>query len=136
MTPNFASGFDPSALRAARQTAGLSIDELAQRMGRDYTAVARWESGARTPQIGTLAQLATALGIEVSRLTGAPSTLAELRVSRGLSQAQVAQALGVAQPRYANLEQGKVMLRADQVVTLARLFDCTGQLILDLAVPR
>lgn len=40
---------NPQALVEARQTRGWSQEELAAVVGCTYTAVSRWESGARTP---------------------------------------------------------------------------------------
>lgn len=52
-------------LRAARREAGLTQRELGERVGTTQSAIARWESGAETPRLDTLASLMRACGIEV-----------------------------------------------------------------------
>jgi transcriptional regulator with XRE-family HTH domain len=62
-------------LRIARRKAGLSQRELAERMGRDQSRIAVWESGKRQPRIDTVVRLAEALEIDPGEL---------LRETRGL----------------------------------------------------
>lgn len=49
-------------LIAARARAGITQAELAQRMGTTQSAIARLESGKRTPSIDTVQRYARALG--------------------------------------------------------------------------
>lgn len=56
------------ALRAARNDAGLSQEELAFRAGVDRTFVSRAERGVRQPALATVFQLAQGLGIRASEL--------------------------------------------------------------------
>jgi predicted transcriptional regulator len=49
-------------LIAARARAGITQAELAQRMGTTQSAIARLESGRRTPSIDTVQRYARALG--------------------------------------------------------------------------
>jgi len=49
-------------LIAARVRAGLTQEQLAQRMGTTQSAVARLESGRRMPSVKTLERFATATG--------------------------------------------------------------------------
>jgi len=63
-------------LKIARQKAGLTQRQLAQRMGRTQRRIAEWESGRRTPRIDSVVRLAEALEIE-------PGVL--LRETRGLA---------------------------------------------------
>ena len=49
-------------LREARERRGLTQQQLARRLGRTQSMVARWESGEHEFTLGTLARLAEALG--------------------------------------------------------------------------
>lgn len=51
-----------SRLRALRQAAGLSVIELAERVGLSRQAVYRFEAGADRPSVETAQKLAAALG--------------------------------------------------------------------------
>jgi len=52
-------------LRAARQHAGLSLADVAQRTGIDRAALSRLENGAHSPTLTTLTRYADALGLEL-----------------------------------------------------------------------
>ncbi len=54
-----------SVIRAARRRAGLTQRDLGERVGTTQSAVARWESGAETPRLDTLASLMRACGTEI-----------------------------------------------------------------------
>lgn len=49
-------------LREVRERRGLTQQQLARRLGRTQSMVARWESGEHEFTLGTLARLAEALG--------------------------------------------------------------------------
>lgn len=49
-------------IRDARKAAGLTQEELAERMGTSSVAVAQWETGRRNPKMGTVSKLAAATG--------------------------------------------------------------------------
>lgn len=51
--------------RALRRTAGLTQQELAQRMGTTASAIARLEAGGTSPTFATLDRLAGALGVQL-----------------------------------------------------------------------
>lgn len=53
-------------VREARETAGLSQRELAERMGTSQAAVARLEAGGVGATVTTLHRVAVALGLELS----------------------------------------------------------------------
>lgn len=50
------------SLRSLRHRAGLTQAELGRRVGTTQSAVARWESGAVSPSLGTVHRLAEACG--------------------------------------------------------------------------
>lgn len=47
---------------SARQTAGLSQVQLAERVGTTQSAVSRWENGGDEPRLSTLAAILSACG--------------------------------------------------------------------------
>jgi transcriptional regulator with XRE-family HTH domain len=53
-------------LRQARLQAGLTQRELARRVGRPQSQVARWESGRVEPSLETLRKLVRACGLELT----------------------------------------------------------------------
>lgn len=61
-----------ASLRRERQRAGLSATELAKRAGLAKSTLSQLESGIGNPSLETLWSLATALGVQVSRLIGEP----------------------------------------------------------------
>jgi transcriptional regulator with XRE-family HTH domain len=105
-----AAGFDPERLREARIHAGLTQAELAHRAGIHHTAIARYESGDRTPYVERLATLAAALGLTPAALTNNRDTgnLAQLRNAAGLSQDTAARHAGLIRTTYAAIERGEV----------------------------
>lgn len=68
-----------------RKRAGLSQEELAQKVGVSRQAVSRWELGEASPETGKLMALAKALGITADRLLSgeAPEESAPEAVSGG-----------------------------------------------------
>jgi transcriptional regulator with XRE-family HTH domain len=75
----------PQMLRAARKAAGLSLRDLAKRLGCSHNAVAQWESGVAKPSIANRADLAQALNIPFSHLlpeSGRQPLLNEPRVQK------------------------------------------------------
>jgi transcriptional regulator with XRE-family HTH domain len=55
-----------ATIREARLRAGLSQRELAARLGRPQSSIARWESGARRPSLETLVSVVRACGLDLS----------------------------------------------------------------------
>lgn len=51
-------------IKQARERAGLTKKELAERLGVVYQTVSRFETGTRMPKIQMLKKISTALGIE------------------------------------------------------------------------
>src|SRR5215467_9405001 len=51
------------ALREARDTQGLTLRELGDRIGRNSGVLSRYETGERTPKPEDVAQLLTAMGV-------------------------------------------------------------------------
>lgn len=114
---------------AARQRAGLTRGQLAERVGVTEESVRRWEQGWTAPSAERLARLLVVLAIDAAAFApptpqaerrGAAATspgetpipelarrLREERRARGISQAAAARTLGVAQATYAGWETGR-----------------------------
>jgi UDP-N-acetylglucosamine 1-carboxyvinyltransferase len=59
------SRLDPGALiREARQIAGFSQQELADRLGTSQSVISRWERGQDSPRVDTLARILQACDFE------------------------------------------------------------------------
>ena len=56
------------ALRGARESAGLSQQELADRIGVSRPRISEWELGTRTPGLETIIKIAQAAGLKASDL--------------------------------------------------------------------
>jgi len=71
-------------LREARLRANLTQRELARRVGRPQSSIARWESGAMRPSFETLRELLRACGLDLwYRLVNADDSYSEF-VDRAL----------------------------------------------------
>lgn len=120
------SAFDPRAVRRERLSAGLTVSEVAARVGVTDGAVKSWEAGRRTPTAAALLRLADALGVAVEDLLD-PSVrqrdLAGLRQAAGLDRGAAALALGYSETTLRRVESG-AMLPPDPV-TMARLYRVT-----------
>jgi transcriptional regulator with XRE-family HTH domain len=60
-------------LRALREAAGLSQDQLAQAAGVPVGTLRNWEYGRREPLLSAAGRLAAALGVSVDELLKAPT---------------------------------------------------------------
>jgi transcriptional regulator with XRE-family HTH domain len=60
----------PKALRAARESAGLSQAELAAKLDVAPSTVAGWELGTHNPRLDKLAAISKVTGVEVAELLG------------------------------------------------------------------
>ena len=122
-------------LRAARQAAGLTLAQVAERAGVSHMTVSRTELGQRNPRWSVMHALAHALGrrlglgVRVGGDDDAQQVLRrfgeELRAARqaaGLSQEQIAAKAGVTQVTVslAEAEQGEQNLRWSAMHALAR----------------
>jgi DNA-binding XRE family transcriptional regulator len=90
------SGVDPAALRAARESAGLTQHELARVVGAaGGERISRWELGTSVPRPDFLVKLVKALDIPTLRLIhldGEVADLKALRLQAGLTVSALAAA--------------------------------------------
>jgi transcriptional regulator with XRE-family HTH domain len=106
------TAFDAAALRAARERAGLTQQELAVAVGAGagFGTVSRWETGVAVPRPGFIAALARAVGVpvlELLRLDGEVPDLRALRLQAGLTLGELSVVSGIPVPTYARWEQGR-----------------------------
>ena len=64
---------EKSRLRELRETAGLSVRELARQIGESNTNVSYWERSGQIPRSDVLAPMAKTLGVSVETLLGEPT---------------------------------------------------------------
>ncbi len=100
------TNFRADALRESRIRAGLSQEAVAKLVGVSSWTYGQWETGRATPLAGRLMRLAASVGGDVADLVGPPKTLADYRVLAGLSQADLAERIGVSRATVAGWEQG------------------------------
>jgi len=53
-------------VREARLRAGLTQQDLAERLGTSQSVIARWESGRRSPSVETMVRAVRACGLDVA----------------------------------------------------------------------
>jgi len=118
-------GFSPAALRKARADAELRADELARLIGVTRQAVSSWENGRSRPSPVTLLALAKALRVSTADLAPIRERdlrIGDLRSQAGLTQAHVADALGVSTTVIGDLERGFRPMDTNQADVLAELY--------------
>lgn len=124
-----ASGIDPSALRAAREIAGLTQHELARLVGAaGGERVSRWELGTSVPRPDFLVKLARALDIPTLRLIhleGEIPDLRALRLKAGLTVPELAARTNIAVKTYYSWEVGRWtrLPSPSTIEALGRVFD-------------
>jgi len=75
-------------VREARRRSGLTIRQLARRAGTSHSAIAAYESGAKSPNTTTLARIAEACGFSL-RCELSPVAPFEDRPARGRELVEV-----------------------------------------------
>lgn len=77
-------------IREARRRAGLSQQDLADRLGTTQSVITRWETGRRSPTFETVIRAVRACGLELSVTLGAPDPDHDLfiRENRRLTPAE------------------------------------------------
>ncbi|MEN3308981.1 MAG: hypothetical protein V7603_5183 [Micromonosporaceae bacterium] len=140
-------GFVPERLRAAREQAGLTQRDLAERLlhatregwpgdiglaraAQDVDNVrlqiTDYEAGQVTPRAEMVFHIAQSLGVDVFDLLDpqTPYTLETLRVRRGLRQTDVVdRGLGVGRAFYSRVERGAATLADEHRPRLAEILD-------------
>lgn len=102
-------GFDGSRLRRARTALRLSIPEVAREGGISPSTLRRWESGASTPQVDTLAAVMAVLSTPIAEVVRVPPDerlISDWRTLAGLLQVDLARELEVKEHVVNDLERG------------------------------
>lgn len=115
--------FDAAELRRARQSAGLSRPQLAQRIGINASLIKTWETRGVCPTVGNITRAAQALGLKVSDLytpdVVSAGSLRDLRVAAGMSQQDLAHRLEVRQELVSQWERAKARPTGEKIVHYA-----------------
>lgn len=119
-------GFSPTDLRAYRERAKLTLEELADKAGVSVQSLSAWERNVNVPGVKPLGAVAAALRVRVANLIPVPDgdlELDHLRTRAVLTQKDVAERLGVSETVVAQLERGRKQIKADRVNELATIYD-------------
>ncbi len=117
---------DPIRLRLTRVRADLTQAELADLVGTIGSQISRYERGSAQPSVKTIQKLAAALEIApavlFAKLEDDERKLSDLRVSAGMTQADVANALELNDGNYSAIERGELGLTPELAQRLADTF--------------
>jgi transcriptional regulator with XRE-family HTH domain len=99
-----------AALKRARLQAGLSQQELADKIGVQQPYISSWETEKTVPNSDQLKKLRRVIDLEIDSEAG-PSAigawLTRVRTKRGLSIAELAEKAGLSLPTVYNIESGR-----------------------------
>lgn len=73
-------------IKKVRQAAGMTQQELADRLGISYVGVSQWETDKRNPKQDTLVRIANALNVPVSYLCGPDRFIPNRELLRNVSE--------------------------------------------------
>jgi transcriptional regulator with XRE-family HTH domain len=117
-------------IKIARLKKGLTIEELAEKVGVSAPVISKFENNHRIPKLNNLRKLAESLGVSVAYLGGFETlpekTIAEkikkTRLYYGLRQKEFAELLGVDEKTIRNWEAGTVKPTTEKLKILQSLF--------------
>ncbi|AJC54990.1 helix-turn-helix transcriptional regulator [Streptomyces sp. 769] len=124
--------FDGRRVFAARRAANLTQSDLGKSLGLSKTPISEWEASKSFPSPERLPAIARALGQSLDMLfprLGQPD-LRDLRCDAGLTQAQVAEDLGISRIPLGNAESAKRKLNDAYVQPLADLYGVSREELL------
>lgn len=126
--------FDGKRLQQARLAKGWSRGRLAAAVDKTIVSVSGWERNARTPEPATLVALALAVNLAPGELLDMPRPewgMSEFRVTRGLQQREVAEAIGMHPVRFSHIEAAYERPASGVFTALAQQYGITEQEITD-----
>lgn len=110
-------------VRVLRQEKGLSLAELAGRVGISTSYLSEIERDGVYPAVHTLKRLAEELGVAISSLVGTGTSmgqkLRQVREQQGMSQAALARAAGISPGMVGQIEHGRVQPSLQTIERLA-----------------
>ena len=125
-------------LKSLRKAAGMTQQELADKLNVHLQTVSKWERGVSEPDFALLGEIASALFVPLERLIGAPEecglfsgsfdvvregrAIASARRARGEGQDEVAAAAGVSSDIVSKWERGITCPDMGQLCALASHF--------------
>ncbi len=131
-TARTSGGPGTAPLCRARLAVGLTMTQLARKVGVGPATVSRWENGQRSPSLAARTRLALALRVTPEELTrllaGSPPRrsdgvllpgLGQLRRDRGLSQLAFRTAVGIGATAVIAWEHGRVRVPDDRLTPVA-----------------
>lgn len=126
-------------LKSLRKTAGITQQELADKLNVHLQTVSKWERGISEPDFSLLGDIAAALGVTFERLLGTDEgectydgsfspedsgrALASARKAKGESQDEIAAAVGVSPDIVSKWERGIICPDMEQLCALAVHFE-------------
>lgn len=126
-------------LKSLRKAAGITQQELADKLGVHMQTVSKWERGISEPDFSLLGGIASALGVTFERLLGTDESdctyggyfspedegraLASARRAKGESQDDIAAAVGVSSDIVSKWERGIICPDIEQLCALSVHFD-------------
>lgn len=117
--------FSGARLRRFRERRGWSVDDLAGKAGVSRQAISSWETSKALPTPALLKRISAALRVEIADLVPIPAgdvQISDLRVRAGLTQSEVAQALGVSGTLVVDIERGRKPVNKQRLASLADLY--------------
>lgn len=114
----------------------ISQLDFGKAMGVAQNTISQWERGAREPDLAMLHNIATYFGVSIDYLIGKDTevrdmkNLKKLRVNRGLTQKQLADALGIDRTAVAKYETGKNGATAKMLKKIADYFSVSTDYVL------
>lgn len=126
------------SIRRIRLKYGLTQDELGKVAGVSSMAVSQWENGRAVPRMGAIRAIANHFKITNGEvIDGTPKVpgrnkIAEARAQAGMTQKQLADALGITQQSVYYYEHGDRDIRCSTLIKISDVLGCTVPFLLGL----
>lgn len=121
-------------IRAARKQAGMTLEDVADKLGIKNQSVAQWETGRRKPKYGTLQRIADALHVPIESLLSDQTRDAyetdSLKLEEARMELEAQFNKDMDDLRKIQKERDKLMLEADKTVLEA--IQCAAEMMKSL----
>ena len=119
-------------IRDARQKAGMTQAQLAEKLGIPYQSIGQWERDVRNPKLDTLRRIAGALNITIQKLMGIPSWVDEKNIWETVDTLEQS---GMTQDEIeAYLDQLEDVRSASELISDIKLYEKVRDYVLDSLV--